>query len=97
MFLIRAIFRYGIAQRNNYLRPIGSYDFHFLSAPPKEIQNHLILINPLDGYTWAFLLASVVAIAITLILIDKKYASWFGTSADGINHQSKKRHFPFVI
>ena len=79
------------------MRPIGSVDFHFLSAPPKEIQNHLILINPLDGYTWAFLLASIVAVAITLIMIDKKYANWFGASADGIIHQSKEGICPFVI
>ena len=36
--LTRAMLRNGIALRNNYLRPVGTYDFQFRSAPPKEIQ-----------------------------------------------------------
>ena len=91
--MIRGIYRSDVSRLNNYLRYVGSFDFHFLSAPQKEIQNYLTLINPLDGYTWAFLLASVVAVTITLIMIDTNYAHWFETSENDIIHQSKHMCF----
>ena len=81
--------RNGIALRNNYLRPVGTYDFQFRSAPPKEIQNYLILINPLDGYVWAFLLTSLVLVTFTLIMIDTYHSKWFGTSPRDLIYQSK--------
>ena len=91
--MIRAIYRYDVSRLNNYLGYVGSYDFQFMSAPPKEIQNYLTLINPLDGYTWAFLLASVVSVTITLIMIDAKYANWFDASRNDIIHQGKDMCF----
>ena len=89
LFLTRATFRNAIALRNNYLRPVGRYDFQFASAPPKEIQNYLTLIYPFDRYIWTFLLASVVLVTITLIKIDTSYANWFSSSTNDITYQSK--------
>ena len=87
--LTRSIYRQGIASYNDYLRPVGAYNFRFISATPKRIQNYLTLINPFDGYTWAFLLASIVAVTITLIIIDTMYASLTNTSQKDIIYQSK--------
>ena len=89
LFLTRATFRNGISLRNNYLRPVGRYDFQFISAPPKEIQNYLTLINPFDRYVWAFLLVSLMVVTITLIKIDTIYANWFGTSTHDITYMGK--------
>ena len=91
--LTRATLRYDVALKNNYLRSVGRYDFQFVTAPLKQIQNHLTLINTLDGYVWAFLLASIVAVFFTLIIIDTNYANWFGTSTKDIIHQSKYMYF----
>ena len=74
---------------NDYLRPVGAFNLRFLSATPEQIQNYLTLITPFDGYIWAFLLASLVSITITLIIIDTMYASWTHTSKKDIIHQSK--------
>ena len=87
--MARAVYRPGVALRNDYLRPLGTYDFHFISATPDEIQNYLTLINPFDGYIWAFLLTSVVAVCITFTLIDTTYASWSDTSKKDVLYRSK--------
>ena len=80
---------YGVTVPNEYLRPVGRTAAPFVSATPEKIQNYLTLINPFDGYIWAFLLASVVTVTITLIIIDTVYASWTNTSKKDIIHQSK--------
>ena len=61
--------------RNDFIGPIGSYDFHFVSAAPLERKEYLTLSRPFDSYTWALLAASVVGVSISLILIDKMHAS----------------------
>ena len=60
--------------RNDYIGPVGSYDFHFISAAPPERKEYLTLTRPFDSITWAFIAASVVGVSITLILIDKVHA-----------------------
>ena len=63
------------AFRNDFIGPIGSYDFHFVSAAPLERKEYLTLVRPFDSYTWALLAASVVGVSMSLILIDKMHAS----------------------
>ena len=87
--LTRGAYRQGIAVFNDYLGPVGSINFRFLSTTPEKIQNYLTLINPFDGYIWAFLLASFVAVTITLIIIDTMYASWTNTSKKDIIYEGK--------
>ena len=89
LVLTRSVYRQGVTVYNDYLRPVEDWNFRFVSAIPEEIQNYLTLITPFDGYLWAFLLASVVAVTITLIIIDTVYASWTNTSKKDIIHQSK--------
>ena len=61
--------------KNDLIGPIGSYDFHFVSAAPLERKEYLTLVRPFDSYTWALLAASVVGVSMSLILIDKMHAS----------------------
>ena len=62
--------------RNDYIGPVGSYDFHFISAAPPERKEYLTLTRPFDSITWALIAMSVVGVSITLILIDKVHARW---------------------
>ena len=87
--LVRAIYRQGIAMHNDFLGTVGAYNFQFLSARPKQIQNYLMLLWPFDRYIWAFLLASVVAVTITLAIIDTMYANWTNASTRDIIYQSR--------
>ena len=89
LILTRSVYRQEVMMYNDYLRPVGAYNFRFASATPEKIKNYLTLITPFDGYIWAFLLASLVLITITLIIIDTMYASWTNTSKKDIIHQSK--------
>ena len=76
--------------RNDMIHPLGhAYNFHLVSSKQEEATNFLTTINPFDGYTWAFTLVSVVAVAFTLIIIDKIYAKWANVSTDEIVHKSK--------
>ena len=90
--LTRAVHRRAIFFHNDYFNPVDIYDFRFTSARPVEIQNYLILVNPFDGYTWAFLLASTVTVAITMTIIDTAYANWTkktNMSKKDVMYQSK--------
>ena len=95
--MTRAVYRPVVALRNEYLRPLGTYDFHFISAIPEEIQNYLTLVNPFDGYIWAFLLASVVAVTITFTLIDTCFANWSDISKKDIVYRSKYAHMTSTL
>ena len=91
--LIQSVYRQGVAEYNDFLGPVGTHNFKFVSATPKKIQNYLTLINPFDGYIWAFLFASVLAVTITLIIIDTVYRSWTTASKKDIIYQSKYKMY----
>ena len=59
---------------NDFIGPVGRYDFHFLQGAPKVRSSYSTLIRPFDKYVWYFLLASVVAISFALIFINRVYS-----------------------
>ena len=68
--------------KNDFIGPVGAYDFYFASAAPPERKEYLTLARPFDHYTWALIAASVIGVSITLILIDKIHATWSTESSD---------------
>ena len=56
--------------------PIRHWDFYFLTGAPQPTKDYLTLIKPFEPIVWAFVLASVVAVSIALISINKTYATW---------------------
>ena len=88
--MTRAVLGIHIFLQNDFIQPLGgSYNFRLISSKPEEATNFLTTINPFDGYTWAAVLFSVIAVAFTLIIIDKTYAKWSNLSTDEIFHKSK--------
>ena len=72
------------------IQPLGNaYNFRLISSKTEEATNFLTTINPFDGYTWAFTLISVVAVAFALIMIDKTYEKWANVATDEVVHKSK--------
>ncbi len=63
----------------DYLPYMYHYDTHFFSEPPREVVSYETLWNPLDGRSWAFLLASVAAVLVTMIVIEKTWHLTTGT------------------
>ena len=90
IMLMRTPYHKGPNETRDFMRPIGELSFHFLSRAPQPIQNYLTLIKPCDNYVWYLLASSVVAISLTLMVVDLIFAKWKDTSTDGIFHQSKK-------
>ena len=75
---------------NDMIQPLGNaYNFRLISSQPEEATNFFITINPFDGYTWAFTLASIIAVTFALIMIDKVYEKWANVSTDEVVHKSK--------
>ena len=74
--------------QREYMRPIGELSFHFMSRAPQPVQNYLTIISPCDNYVWALVGASVVAITLTLFIVDISYAKWTNTSMKGVFHHS---------
>ena len=60
-----------------------------VSGPPQTIPKFLTVINPFDRYVWAFSLASLGAVTIALLIIDKKHATWTKGSSKGESFQGK--------
>ena len=58
-------------KRSDYIGPITSYDFHFLSGAPHIRNNYFTLLRPFDQYVWSCFIASVTAVSISLIIINK--------------------------
>ena len=88
--MTRAVYGRHVFLHNAFIQPLGSsYNFRIISSKPEEATNFLTTINPFDGYTWASVLVSVVAVALALIIIDKTYAKWSNVSTDEIVHKSK--------
>ena len=56
---------------NDFIGPVTTYDFPFISGAPLTKNNYLTLFRPYDSYVWGFLIASVVTISLSLILINK--------------------------
>ena len=72
------------------IQPLGNaWNFRLISSKTEEATNFLTTINPFDVYTWAFTLASIVAVIFALIMIDKIFEKWANVSTDEVVHQSK--------
>ena len=74
LFLVRSPYHsssFSVHPSSNYLGPVGQYDFLLLSGAPPKTKDYLALIWVFDGYTWACLLITLVAVSILLILINK--------------------------
>ena len=57
--------------QNDFIGPLTTYDIHLMSGAPKPRSNMLTLIKPFDPSVWRLLIASVVAVSISLVLINK--------------------------
>ena len=56
---------------NDFIGPVTTYDFPLWSGAPLTKNNYLTLFRPYDSYVWGLLIASVVAVSLSLILINK--------------------------
>ena len=72
----------------DYLAHMGSYDIYPLSGTPNKIQSYLTLAKPFDMLTWTSVVVSVMATALTLIMIDRLSASWKPWIPNYESHQS---------
>ena len=68
---------------------VGSYDFNFVTGAPLPTKDNLTLIRPFEPHVWAFILASLVAVSITLIFINKMHSTWKNESLKESPFQSR--------
>ena len=59
---------------SDFIGPVGSYQFHFISGAPNEINTFTTLFRPFDPVVWALILASVVSVSIVLTVINNIYS-----------------------
>ena len=67
--------------QNDFIGPLDTFDFHFISAAPQEISGYLALIRIFDPTTWAFVFASGVAVVIVLVTTTKMQETWLNTAS----------------
>ena len=65
-----------IYEGSDFIGPITTWDFHFISASPKTKNNYLTLFRPFDSYVWGLLLASITAVSLSLATINKMHSKW---------------------
>lgn len=87
--MVRLIYNTGAYFKNDFLRPLGTYDFHFISGAPKPTPSYLTIFLPFDQYVWISTLISVFAVTITLIAIDKIYGKWTNTVSSSITYHGR--------
>ena len=75
--------------QNDFIGPIGSYDFQFITGAPRERNEYFTIFIPFDLYTWALIITSLVLVSISLIAIDKLQASWTRQPSNDAVFQSK--------
>ena len=83
-------------QTSDYIGPLDTYDYHFISAAPSEISGYLALIRVFDPPSWAWTLASVLSVTIALVTINH----WSNMSPKETAYQRKispKVKFLFLI
>ena len=62
---------------NDFIGPVGTYDFHFLSGAPKRRSNLLSIIDPFNNAVWVWTWISTIAVTIALLTINVVYAIYF--------------------
>ena len=77
--------------KNDFIGPVGSYEFHFVSGAPPTRNDNFSLFWPFDQYVWAFLIASAVAVSITLVLINKVHATLLNEPPRDTSFQSNSK------
>ena len=85
---------------NDFIGPLDTFDFHFISAAPQEISGYLALIKIFDPTTWAFVFASGVAVAIVLVTTTKMQETWLNTASKESVYEGTMLHdymTPFQI
>ena len=78
--MIQRYMRPNDAIKNDFIGPIGFYEFIFLSGAPPLRKDYLTLIKPFEPVVWAFILASLVAVSISLMVINKMHSIWSSES-----------------
>ena len=66
--------------KNDFIGPIGLFDFIFLTGAPPLAKNYLKLVKPFEPVVWAFVLASLAAVSISLMVINKMHSTWSSES-----------------
>ena len=70
----------GIYFKNDFIGTTGHYAFYFLAGAPTPKKDFLTLVKPFDPVVWAFVLASIVAVSISLTFINKIHSTWSSES-----------------
>ena len=75
--------------QSDFLGPVGSYEFHLMTGAPKERNDFLKVIRPFDNYSWACILGALVLVYLSLVFINKIYATtWSGIHMEETPYQS---------
>ena len=85
------LYHQNFSHRNDFIGPISTYDFHFLSGAPQEKKKSLALIRNCDNYVWTFLLVSIAAVSLVLIFVNKMYATLSKSPLEETSFQSMYR------
>ena len=63
--------------KNDFIGPVGTYDFHFLSAAPKVRASYESIVRPFDTWVWIWTMVSTFFVTVALIIVNKLYESWY--------------------
>ena len=74
--MVKLMYLLPIHLKIDFIGPIGTFDTHLLSGAPPRTHVYYTLIKPFGPTVWAFILASLVIVSITLIIINQIYATW---------------------
>ena len=82
--------------QNDDIGTIGSFEFHFMTGAPPPVKDYLTVIRPFQPYVWAFTVASLVAVSITLIFINKMHAIFSKQASRESAFQSIRKQYLLI-
>ena len=71
MVFSRRIYSTAVSLQNDYLVPIGTYEFHIISSVPGTTLNYASIIQPFDVTGWALIATAVISVLALLIVINE--------------------------
>ena len=84
--------------KNDFIGPVGTYDFHFLSAAPRVRANYLSIVKPFDTGVWICTWIFTLGVTVALVIINRCYESWYpDTPKESIVESMVKKKMSFFM
>ena len=78
---------------NDFIGPLGAWEIHLNSGPPKERNDYLKIFRPFNPLIWVCLVGALVIVFVSLVIINEAYGSFSNSRIYESHYQSMYQDF----